>query len=117
MIAFGGLDQIVRLYSLPSATPQSQASTWQRLAAVQGHLGVIRQVRFSRDGNSLVSVCDRGRVVFWDLATKTKSRERQLPAAGVSSVAVTADMHYLAAGTSDGTVDLFRLYAKKKDSK
>jgi serine/threonine-protein kinase len=114
MVAFGGLDQIVRLYSLPSATRRSRSSAWGRIAAFQGHLGVIRQVRFSPDGSCLASVCDRGRVVFWDLATKAKSREWQLPAAGVYSVNITLDTRYLAAGTSDGTVDLFRLYAKKK---
>jgi WD40 repeat protein len=81
----------------------------------RGHLGVIRHVRFHPDGKELASVCDRGRVVFWNLETKEKSREWQLPTAKVCSVAFTADTRYLAAGTSDGMVDLYRLYAKKKD--
>ena len=77
---------------------------------------MIRQVRFSPDGKTLTSVCDGGRVIFWDLATNQKSRELQLPTAGVCSIALTLDARYLAAGTSDGMVDLFRMYAKKKDS-
>ena len=108
-LAFGGLDQTVRLYVM-------RAKGLQKAAVLRGHLGVIRQVRFSPDGKTLASVCDGGRVIFWDLATNQKSREWQLPTAGVCSVALTLDTRYLATGTSDGMVDLFRMYAKKKDS-
>jgi WD40 repeat protein len=109
LVAFGGLDQTVRLYSLAN-------EKFQKVAVFRGHLGVIRQVRFSPDGKELASVCDAGRVNFWNLDTKEKSREWQLPAARMFSVAFTADARYLAAGTSDGMVDLYRLYAKKKDA-
>jgi len=108
-LAFGGLDQTVRLYAMG-------AKGLQKAAVLRGHLGVIRQVRFRPDGKTLASVCDGGRVIFWDLATNEKSREWQLPTAGVCSVALTLDTRYLAAGTSDGMVDLFRMYTKKKDS-
>lgn len=108
-VAFGGLDQIVRLYAL-------SAKEFKKVAEFRGHLGVIRQVRFSPDGKELASVCDAGRVNFWNLDTREKSREWQVPAAKVCSVAFTTDTRYLAAGTSDGMVDLYRLYAKKKDS-
>jgi WD40 repeat protein len=108
-LAFGGLDQTVRLCAVTE-------KGLQRAAVLRGHLGVIRQVRFSPEGKSLASICDGGRVIFWDLATNKKSREWQLPTAGVCSVALTLDTRYLAAGTSDGMVDLFRMYEKKKDS-
>ncbi len=107
-VAFGGLDQKVYWYSLAD-------HEFQKMAVLRGHLGVIRQVKFQPEGKDLASVCDRGRVVFWNLETKEKSREWQLPAAKVCSVAFTSDTRYLAAGTSDGMVDLYRLYAKKKD--
>jgi serine/threonine-protein kinase len=107
-LAFGGLDQTVRLYSLGD-------KGFQKAAVLRGHLGVIRQVRFSPEGKILASVCDGGRVIFWDLATNEKSREWQLPTAGVCSIALTLDTRYLAAGTSDGMVDMFRMYVKKKD--
>jgi serine/threonine-protein kinase len=106
-VAFGGLDQLVRLYSIG-------VKEFEKKAVLRGHLGVIRQVRFTPDGKELASVCDGGRVIFWNLETKEKSREWQLPR--VCSVAFTSDTRYLAAGTSEGIVDLYRLYAKKKDS-
>jgi serine/threonine-protein kinase len=107
LVAFGGLDQQVRLYSIAG-------KEFQKQAVLRGHLGVIRQVRFTPDGKELASVCDGGRVIFWNLESKEKSREWQLPR--VCSVAFTSDTRYLAAGTSEGIVDLYRLYAKKKDS-
>jgi len=65
----------VRLYSI--ATKE-----FQKQAVLRGHLGVIRQVRFTPDGKELASVCDGGRVIFWSLDSKEKSREWQLPAEG-----------------------------------
>jgi len=97
-------------------TFESITKEFQKQAVLRGHLGVIRQVRFTPDGKELASVCDGGRVIFWSLDSKEKSREWQLPAGRVCSVAFTTDTRYLAAGTSEGVVDLYRLYAKKKDS-
>jgi len=108
-VAFGGLDQRVRLCSLV-------ADKLEEAAEFTGHLGVIRQLRFQPDGKELASVCDCGRVIFWSLDTNEKAREWQLPGGMTCSIAFTADTRYLAAGTSDGTVDLYRLYAKKKDA-
>jgi WD40 repeat protein len=63
----------------------------------------------------LVSVCDVGRVIVWEIASGNKLQEWQLPAAKMCSVAVSHDARYLAAGTSDGVVNVFRLYTKTKE--
>ncbi len=117
-LAFGGLDQTVRLYSLPQESegrPSSSNNGCQPLAVLRGHGGVVRLVAFTPKGDSLVSICDAGRVIVWEIASGHKLQEWQLPAAKMCSLAVTHDAHYLAAGTSDGIVNVFRLYAKKKE--
>jgi serine/threonine-protein kinase len=128
-LAFGGLDQTVRLYSLPKemeGQPSAgsghagvhdprPARGCQPLAVLRGHGGVVRLVAFTPKGDSLVSICDAGRVIVWEIASGNKLQEWQLPAAKMCSLAVTHDAHYLAAGTSDGVVNVFRLYAKKKE--
>jgi serine/threonine-protein kinase len=108
LLAFGGLDQRVHLFSLAG-------DKFKAVAEFRGHLGVIRQVHFQPDGKELASVCDCGRVIFWNLETKEKARERQVPGGMTGSSAFTTDTRYLAVGTSDGMVDLYRLYEKKKD--
>jgi serine/threonine-protein kinase len=107
-MAIGGLDQKVRVYSLIS-------DKFQKLAEFRGHLGVIRQLRFQPEGKELASVCDCGRIIFWSLDNKEKTREWQIPGGMTCSISFTSDTRYLAVGTSDGMVDLYRLYEKKKE--
>ena len=106
-MAFGTLDQTIRLFSLSG--PQ-----FREKCVLRGHLGVVRQIHFNPDG-SLVSVCDGGRVISWNVATGAKAHELQLPKAKVCSVAFTIDGRYLAAGTSDGVVKIFRIYERKEE--
>ena len=75
---------------------------------------MVRQIQFNPD-NTLVSVCDGGRVISWNIATGAKAHELQLPKAKVCSVTFTVDGRYLAAGTSDGVVKIFRIYERKED--
>jgi serine/threonine-protein kinase len=110
LLAFGGLDQTVRLYS-----PPKENQSCQPVAVLRGHGGVIRQVAFPSKGDTLVSVCDAGRVIIWELASGNRLQEWQLPVAKMCSVAVSHDGRYLAAGTSDGIVNVFRLYIKTKE--
>ncbi len=64
-LAFGSLDQTIRLFSLSG--PQFREKT-----VLRGHLGVVRQIQFNPD-NTLVSVCDGGRVISWNIATGAKA--------------------------------------------
>jgi serine/threonine protein kinase len=106
-LAFGGLEETVRLWNLAGEQPKEAG-------ILRGHLGTIRKLLFPPDGKTLVSVCDRGRIVLWDLATQTKTKEWQLPEENRSSLALTHDGRYIAAGLTDGTVHVLRLYPKRR---
>ncbi len=107
-MAIGSLDQTVRLIDLSS--PQLRQK-----AVFKGHLGVVRQVQFSPDGRSLVSVCDGGRVIAWNVVAGAKSHEVQLPKGRMCSAAFTLDGRYMAAGASDGLVKIFRIYERAEE--
>jgi serine/threonine protein kinase len=107
MLAFGALDETIRLWDLKSDQPQE-------VGGLRGHLGIVRRVIFPPDGKTLVSVCEGGRIILWDLATFTKTREWQLPQQNRSSVTLTHDGRYAATGLTDGTVYVFRLYPKQR---
>ena len=75
---------------------------------------MVRRVLFPPDSKTLISVCEGGRIIVWDLATLTKTREWQLPQENRSSVALTHDGRYVATGLTDGTVHVYRLYPKRR---
>ena len=104
-LAFGGLDQTIQLWDVTEDRPTERA-------VLQGHNGVVRLVVFSLDGKTLTSVCDGGRIILWDLQAAAILRDWQLPRMTLSSVALTHDARYFAAGITDGTVHVFRLYPK-----
>src|SRR5947209_3221189 len=81
-LAFGCLDQTVRLWSLAGDEPHEAA-------VLQGHSGVIRMVLFPPDGKTLASICDGGRIILWDTSTAAKLREWQLPQANRCSYTFT----------------------------
>jgi serine/threonine-protein kinase len=110
VLASGGIDQTVRLWDLTGAKPR------ERLA-FKGHLGVVRLIASPSESETLLSVDDRGLVILWDVAGGTTVRGWQLLPKGIlCSVATTFDGRYLAAGNGDGSVAVFRLYAKKEDA-
>jgi serine/threonine-protein kinase len=106
-MAVGSLDQCVRIFDSPN---------FRQKAILKGHQGVVRQVQFSPDGKNLVSVCDGGRVICWNVFTGTKEHELQLPKGRMCSAAFTLDGRYLAAGASDGIVKIFRVYERTEGS-
>jgi WD40 repeat protein len=108
LLAFGGLDQTVRLFDVA-------ADKFRERATLKGHIGVVRQVQFDPDGQTLISVCDGGRVISWNIASRNGVLEWQLPKTKVLSVAFTLDGRYLATGTSDGLVKIFRIYERTGD--
>jgi serine/threonine protein kinase len=107
MLAFGALDETIRLWNLKGEQPQE-------VGGLRGHAGVVRRVLFPPHSKTMVSVCDGGRIVLWDLETMTKTREWQLPQENRSSVTLTHDGRYAATGLTDGTVHVFRLYPKQR---
>ena len=106
-LAFGALDQTVRLWSLAGAEPNEAA-------VLRGHPGVLRLVLFPPDGQTLISICDGGRIILWNTTSAAKLREWQLPPANRCSYTFTFDARYVATGLSDGAVQVFRLYPKRQ---
>jgi serine/threonine-protein kinase len=105
-LAFGPIDETIRLWDLRGEKPQEAGG-------LRGHAGVVRRILFP-DTKTMVSVCDGGRIILWDLATLTKTREWQLPQENRSSVSLTHDGRYAATGLTDGSVHVFRLYPKRR---
>jgi serine/threonine-protein kinase len=105
-LAVGTLDQCIRIFDSPN---------YRQKKILKGHMGVIRQLQFSPDGKSLVSVCDGGRVICWNVFRGEKTHELQLPKGRMCSVAFTLDGRYLAAGASDGIVKIFRVYERSEE--
>jgi serine/threonine protein kinase len=107
LLAFGCLDQTVRLWDISGLTPEPYA-------VLRGHAGVVRLVFFNRDGQTLLSVCDGGRIIRWNVAKAAMEREWLLPRAEVhGSLCFTHDGRYFAAGDSEGSATIFRLYPRR----
>jgi hypothetical protein len=107
-IAIGCLDQTVRLFDAATAEPTR---------VFRGHAGVVRRVSFNPDRKTLLSICNAGRVIRWNLETGEKEREWLLPQTKVfHGIAATHDGRYLAAGDSEGTVFIFRLYPREEEA-
>ena len=105
-LAFGCGDHTVRVYDLSASAPKPKQ-------VLRGHLGVVRVVQFSRDNQTLVSICDGGRIIKWNAASGEKEREWVMSRGKVfNSIALTYDCRYVAAGDSEGTISLFRLYPR-----
>jgi serine/threonine protein kinase len=106
-LAFACLDQTVQLWDVTGDKPKP-------IAVLMGHSGVVRSVQFSPTEKTLTSVCDSGRIILWDLQSSSKLRDWQLPRMSICSIAFTFDARYLAAGSNDGSIQVFRLYPKKE---
>src|SRR5262249_3314166 len=102
MLATACPDHVIRLWDPVSIKPSVQAE-------LRGHAGPIRLLLIPPKTQVLVSVGDGPKVMNWDLQTNRVVREWELPAATISGVALTPDGRYLAVGSADGRVDVFRV--------
>ena len=108
-LASGSQDQIVRLWDLGG-----RQSGERSMVKLKEHPGVVRLVLFPPEGNHLVSVGSQGQAILWDTLKYERIRKWAMPAAPmVCSVALTFDGRYLATGTSEGSVAVYRLEFKK----
>jgi len=108
-LASGSQDQIVRLWDLGG-----RQSGERSMVKLKEHPGVVRLVLFPPEGNRLVSVGSQGQAILWDTLKYERIRKWLMPAKPmVNSVALTFDGRYLATGTSEGSVAVYRLEFKK----
>jgi serine/threonine-protein kinase len=107
LLASGSQDQSVLLWDVSTPKPAVRA-------ALTGHTGIVRLVLFIPGGQILISVDDGGQVMQWDVSSAQKVRGWILPRTLLCSVALTFDGRYLATGTTDGKVRIFRLGTKRR---
>lgn len=103
----GCRDGVIRVWDLGSIKPGLRAE-------LKGHTGAVRLVLVATDGRTLVSVGDGLQVINWDLSAGKAVCEWQVsPPATSASVAVTVDGRYLANGTAEGAVEIYRIAEKR----
>jgi WD40 repeat protein len=84
-------DHVVRVLRVDGSAPPSE---------LRGHADVVRAVAFSPDGKTIVSGSHDKSIVLWPV--DGASRPRVLTDAGyVTSVAVSADGHFVASGSAE----------------
>ena len=92
---------------------------------LKGHSGKIKSLIFSYDGKYLYSASLDGKVLKWDMATRT-SKDMVTGTMKITSVDISANGHYLAGISEDGNViawnpevlsDTFRIRTTEKDIK
>ncbi len=69
--------------------------------------GTVNSVSFSKDGTTLASGSEDGRINLWDVATGTKISTISEPYYGINSVAFSPDGRTLASGSSIKAIDLW----------
>lgn len=85
----------------------AQANSADR--TLEGHSGSVHCVRYSPNGDLLVSGGEDGRVIVWDASTWTRQREVNDHVGEVYAVEISSDGSLLAIGGDDGRVVVHRL--------
>jgi WD40 repeat protein len=104
--ATAGRDGPIRLWDLTAIKPTVRTE-------ISGPAGGTRLVMFTPDGGTLVGVGVGGRVTNWEVRTGKPQHAWELPAVPATSAALTLDGRYLARGTADGTVEVYRVAEKR----
>ena len=107
LLATACQDQLVRLWDM-TAQPKPVVK-----ATLKGHTGTVRRVLVTGDGQYVVAVGEGRQVLFWDVATGQQVREWLLPKALNPVFALTSDGRYLAHGTTEGQVNVYRVGDKR----
>ncbi len=76
---------------------------------LKGHAGSVHCVRYSPNGDLLVSGGEDGRVIIWDASTGTKQHEIDDHVGEVNTVEISSDGSLVAIGGDDGRVVVHRM--------
>jgi serine/threonine-protein kinase len=105
-LAVGCRDHAIRIWDLSSLKPVKRAE-------LRGHTGRIRLLLPTADGRVLVSVADGPQLFNWDSRTGELTREWLLPRMNATRFSLTHDGRYLAIGTLEGKIALYRVAEKR----
>jgi serine/threonine protein kinase len=104
-LAFGCQDHTVRVFGL-------DGNSYKEVAVLRGHEGAVRSVLIPPEGQTLVSICDKGIAILWDLTTGGETHRWPLGDL-TGGLAFTVDGRYIALGAAEGVVNVLRLFSKK----
>lgn len=110
LMATASQDQLVRLWDLTAPKPTVKTT-------LKGHSGSVRVVIVSPDGKVVVAIGEGRQAIHWDLETGAILREWELPKWLNPVYALTVDGRYLAHGSSDGIVNVYRIADKRLQSR
>lgn len=84
-----------------------QQLTHSEIFTLTGHVGYVRAVAYSPDGQTLASAGDDGVIRFWDAITGEERRQLKGHTGVVSAIAFGPDGKTLASAGGDGTVRIW----------
>jgi serine/threonine-protein kinase len=106
--ATAGVDLSVRIWPVQARTRETPAMV------LRGFQGVVRQIHFLPDSDMLLTVGDTSRVKLWNWATGEREHLWHIEQAIISSIAISPDGSWVAAGSSDGTVTVYDLVSDEQ---
>jgi uncharacterized delta-60 repeat protein len=98
VLASGGLDKTVKLWSLPTA---------RQLRSFTGHSSSITSISFSPDGRVLASGSADDTIKLWDVNSGRELHTLDQHSGPVQSVAFSTDGRILASGSQDNTIKIW----------
>jgi len=70
----------------------------------KGHNKLVKDLKFSPDGNYLVSASEDETIKIWDIQTENSIKTLKGHSSSVNSLCFSQDAKYLASGSNDGTI-------------
>ena len=78
-----------------------------------GHQGAVKYVKWTRDGNTLITASDDATIRIWDLnGLNLESIVLRGHTGPITALEITQDDQRILSGSSDGTVRLWRLWSQ-----
>ncbi|TXT06116.1 hypothetical protein VHUM_03589 [Vanrija humicola] len=91
----------------PAETQPEAGPSYTLRHTLTGHTRAVTALRFSSDGQSLVSAGADGYVHFWDAASGAHQRALRCHRTGINDISLSQDGLYLATASDDGAALVF----------